>query len=218
MFLILLSKEKWFPAAFILMRFWAKWLCVAAAVFPKIKKEKDWKEIPEPCVYVANHTSYLDIVLSYVTIPRYFIFIGKQELDNAPLFRILFKRMNILVNRKSAIDSHKAFLRANEEIIKGKSIFIFPEATISPDGILMGFKNGAFKLAIDRQVPVVPIIFCNNWKLLKSGGFLTATGRPGTARVIIKSPVSTNNMKEEDLISLREHVRNIIEQALSDNP
>src|ERR1051325_3977943 len=96
-FLILLSNEKWFPAAFRLMRFWAKELCYGAGIFPSVKYEVDLEKIPQPCVLVSNHCSYLDIVLSYVAMPKYFIFVGKQELDKAPLFRIFFRRMNILV-------------------------------------------------------------------------------------------------------------------------
>lgn len=214
-FLILLSREKWFRIAFSLMRFWAKWMCYCAGIIPRIKHETD--EIPSPCIFVSNHCSYLDIPLSYVVIRQYFVFVAKQELQKAPLFRIFFKRMNILVNRKSTLDSHRAYLEAGERIDKGQSVFIFPEATISSSGIMIPFKNGAFKLAIDKQLPIVPLVFRDNWKLLQNGGFFTSHGRPGTTRIIIKKTVSTKGMTISDLIPLREKVRSIIAETLNQN-
>ena len=213
-FLVLLSNEKWFGAAFRLMRFWAKELCYGAGIFPSVKYEIESNKIPQPCVLVSNHCSYLDIVLSYVSFPQYFIFVGKQELDKAPLFRIFFRRMNILVNRKSTVDSHKAYVQAGERIEKGQNVFIFPEATISSNGTLIPFKNGAFKLAIDKQVPIVPLVFPDNWKLLQSGAFLKANGRPGKARVIVREAVPTKGMTNADLIPLREKLKSIIQESL----
>lgn len=213
-FLVLLSRESWFGAAFRLMRFWAKWLCYGAGLFPSVRYEMEIGKIPNPCIFVSNHSSYLDIVLSYVTIPNYFIFVGKQELDKAPLFRLFFKRMHILVNRKSNVDSHRAYLRSGQKIDQGQSVFIFPEATISSSGNLIPFKNGAFKLAIDKQVPVVPIVYFDNWKHLQNGGFLTSNGKPGTLRAVMLPPVETKGMTNVDLLPLREKVKGIIQEAL----
>ena len=213
-FLVLLSNEKRFPLAFRLMRFWGKWICYGGGLLPSAKFEPGAENIPGPCVLVSNHCSYVDIPLSYVFIDRYFVFVGKQELDRAPLFRIFFREMNILVDRKSTVHSHKAYVRAGERISKGENIFIFPEATISSSGSLIPFKNGAFKLAIDKQVPIVPMAFPDNWKRLQSGGFLTSNGSPGRARVIICPPVETKGLTNADLIPLREKVKSIIQNAL----
>jgi len=213
-FLILLSNRSWFGAAFVLMRFWAHWLAYGSGIFLSIKKEIGTNEIPSPCIFVSNHCSYLDIILSYIIIPRYFSFVGKQELDKAPLFRIFFKRMNILVNRSSTVGSHRAFMRVGEEIDKGHSVFIFPEATIASKGMLLPFKNGAFRMAIEKQVPIVPIVYENNWRILQNGGFFTSTGKPGIVKAIFCKPVFTKGMTSADLISLRENVRNNIKQRL----
>lgn len=216
-FLVLLSNENWFGSAFRLMRVWAKWLCYGAGIFPSVKYEINLNEIPRPCVFVSNHCSYIDIILSYVAMPRYFVFVGKQELDKAPLFRIFFRRMNILVKRASNVHSHRAYIQAGERIDKGQGIFIFPEATISSNGTLIPFKNGAFKLAIDKQIPIVPLVFPDNWKLLQSGGFLTSHGKPGRARAIVLNPVETKGMTNADLIPLREKVKNSIQESLDQN-
>lgn len=216
-FFILLSREKWFGSAFSLMRFWATWMCYSSGIFPSVKYEMNPDQFPNPCVFISNHCSYLDILLIYICIPKYFVCVGKQELDKAPLFRIFFRRMNILVNRKSNVESHRAYLRAGETIDKGQSIFIFPEATISSNGTLIPFKNGAFKLAIDKQISIVPLVFPNNWKLLQNGGFLTANGRPGIAKAIVLKSVETKGMTNADLLPLREKVKNIILETLEKN-
>jgi 1-acyl-sn-glycerol-3-phosphate acyltransferase len=199
------------------MRFWATWMCYSSGIFPSVKYEMNPDQFPNPCVFISNHCSYLDILLIYICIPKYFVCVGKQELDKAPLFRIFFRRMNILVNRKSNVESHRAYLRAGETIDKGQSIFIFPEATISSNGTLIPFKNGAFKLAIDKQISIVPLVFPNNWKLLQNGGFLTANGRPGIAKAIVLKSVETKGMTNADLLPLREKVKNIILETLEKN-
>ena len=213
-FFVLLSNQNWFGTAFRLMRVWAKWLCYGAGIVPRVKYEIDVTKIPSPCIFVSNHSSYLDIVLSYVTIPQYFVFVGKQELDKAPLFRIFFRRMNILVNRKSNVDSHRAYVESGRRLDLGQSVFIFPEATISSNGTLIPFKNGAFKLAIDKQVPIVPIVYFDNWKHLQNGGFFKSNGSPGTVRALMLNAVETKGMTNADLIPLREKLKSIIQNTL----
>lgn len=213
-FYLFLSRKQWFPLAFRLKRFWAAWILLIPGIFVRVQGKNNIEHIPQPCIYCSNHVSYLDIVVSYIFIRDYFVFMGKQELNKAPLFRIFFREMNILVDRKSTISSHRAFLRAATELKKGRSVFLYPEGTISSSGKLRGFKNGAFKLAIEQQVPIVPITFLNNWKLLQNGGFFKSHGRPGVSRIVIHEPISTIGMTEDDLVPLRSKVHTIISNDL----
>jgi len=139
---------------------------------------------------------------------------AKFELNKAPLFRIFFKDMQISVDRKSRMDAHRAFLRAGEELDAGHSVFIFPEGTIANEGVLKNFKNGPFKLAIDSQVPILPITFVGNWKLLQNGGFFKSFGRPGFCKAIIHKPINTKGMTEENVVPLREAVYMLFEETL----
>ncbi|CAN5873239.1 lysophospholipid acyltransferase family protein [soil metagenome] len=213
-FAILLSNRKTFHSAFRLMRFWARWILLVPGVFVKVKREIVPEDLPVPCVYVANHSSYLDIVISYIVVPKYMIYMGKMEIEKAPLFRIFFRDMNIYVDRKSRSGSYKAFQTASERLQNGESIFLFPEGTIESKGQLKPFKNGAFRLAIENQVPIVPVTFLDNWKLLQNGGFFKSHGRPGISHCVLHKPVPTKGMKEEDLISLRHTVRETILKTL----
>lgn len=213
-FAILLSGKRNYNAAFCLMRFLARWILFLPGIVVRIKREVPEETLPQPCVYVANHSSYLDTVISYIIIPRLFVQMGKAEIQKAPLLRIFFRDMNIYVDRKSRSGSYAAFREASERLRKGQSVFIHPEGTIESRGQLKLFKNGAFRLAIENQVPIVPVTYMGNWKLLQNGGFFKAHGHPGIARVIVHKPVSTQGMQEEDLVNLRHGVRETIAQTL----
>ncbi len=167
-----------------------------------------------PYIICPNHSSYLDIVLMYSIVPDYFIFMGKGEIKSWPLFNILFtKGMNILVERASKMDSHKAFMKAGEEIDRGSCVVIFPEGTIPKSAPKMkAFKNGAFKLAMEKQVPIVPITYKNNWKLLQPGAVLKAWARPGISKVVVHDPIVPKGNSEEEMVNLRHRAFEIIQK------
>lgn len=196
------------------MQFWARWVAFVPGVFARVKRECPVEELPDSCIYVANHASYLDIVLSYIAIPKYFVYMGKAEIDKAPLLRAFFRDMNIYVDRKSRSGSYAAFQAVSEKLRKGESIFLYPEGSIEARGNLRPFKNGAFKMAIDLQVPIVPVTFRNNWKLLQNGGFFKSHGRPGIALVTVHKPIPTKGLSQEDLVHLRHTVRETIAREL----
>ncbi len=126
--------------------------------------------------------------------------------------------MNIAVNRSSIRDSHKAYRRAQTDLTKGISIAIFPEATIPGCAPTLGpFKTGAFKLAIEQQVPIVPITFLDNWKIFPDHGVNRFLVRPGFCRIIIHKPIPTIGMTEENMTELRQRVHDLISKTLKDN-
>lgn len=200
--------------AFMLKRLWSVLICYPSGIIPVIRYANKKYKFPRPCVIVENHTSYLDIILSALYIHHLALYMGKAELLKAPLFNIFFKKMDIPVNRASRVDAHKAYLATCQAIDDNKSLVIYPEGTISNEGKLRPFKNGAFKLAIEKQVPVVPVVNLNNWKLLQNGGFFKSLGRPGLARIIVLDPIETKGMTEENLVDLREKVHTLIQQTL----
>jgi 1-acyl-sn-glycerol-3-phosphate acyltransferase len=213
LFFIFLSSRKWFPLVFKLKKVWGNLMMVPLGVFYTIER-KSKLDKKRAYVFCPNHTSYLDIFLIYVAIPNYFHTMGKAELKKVPLFSKFFARMNIPVNRKSVKDSHRAFVRAGEDIDKGISVALFPEGTINRNAPAVArFKNGPFRLAIDKQVPIVPITFMNNWKLLPDN-FKTQPGHPGIARVIFHEPIETKGMNEGDLETLKQKVLEVISEPL----
>lgn len=209
-----MAEPRRYPRAFRMMRRWAHIIAFSSGIIPNVKGRSRLGK-KGPFIYCANHHSYLDILMAYLVIPHYFVFLGKREIQDAPLFNVFFRGMNILVDRKSNVDSHKAFLKAGEELDKGNSIFIFPEGgIIFRDPTLHRFKNGAFRLAIEKQVPIVPITYLNNIRLLQTGSFLMADARPGISRVTVHEPIPTEGLNDADLVSLRERCYTVINNEL----
>jgi 1-acyl-sn-glycerol-3-phosphate acyltransferase len=208
------SRHKW---VFLQQRAYSRYICWLSGIFSKIHHEKRLQQVPQKVLYISNHTSYLDIALSYHFVPHFFLFMAKIELLKIPLFRRFFHNYTITVNRKSRNDAYDALKKAGYELDLGNGVFIFPEGTISSNGVPKPFKNGVFKLAIEKQVDIQPIVYLNNWKLLQNGGWLKSYGRPGIAHVIIHEKISTVGMKEEDYVILRDKFRFLLEDTLA-NP
>lgn len=200
--------------AYKLKTLWAYGSCYFSFLFPVVHYEKKF-HWPEKAIIVANHSSYLDIVLVPFYCRNTAIFMGKAELLKVPLFRNFFRYMDIPVNRKSITDSHRAYVRAAEELRKNHMVILFPEGTISPLGVLKPFKEGAFRLAIQEKVPIIPVVYKENWKYLQNGGFLKAPARPGFPRIFIGSPVSTAHLTENQADALKEQIRNFMLDKLN---
>lgn len=178
-------------------------------------KNKHYIKRGQAYIITPNHSSFLDIVILYQTFPQYFVFMGKKSLAKVPIFGIFFKKMNITVDRKSARDGKRSIDKCGNELDKGHSVVMFPEGTISakvPE--LLKFKNGAFKLAIEKQVPVIPITFFTNYKRLEMGGLFSGKAGPGIAKAVIHEPISTIGMTENDAPLLKDRVFKIINDEL----
>jgi 1-acyl-sn-glycerol-3-phosphate acyltransferase len=139
---------------------------------------------------------------------------AKAELMKIPLFKYFFVYLDIPVNRKSVTDAHKAFIEAGKKLDNNMSVVIYPEGTISSDGKLRAFKNGAFKLAIEKKVPIVPVVNLNNWWFLENGGFFKSNGRPGIPRMVIGEVIETTSLTEKDINEIKEKVFNFTKTEL----
>lgn len=218
LFLILLSKKKQYPKAFFLVKIWANWLFLFPGIIKSIKWYTKKEALPSPAIYCSNHTSFLDIMYSYIIIPNYFVSIAKKQLERIPFFSILIRKLNISIDRTSKMESYNAFVESSKYLDEGVSIFLFPEGSISKNAPkLLPFKNGVFKLAIEKQLPIIPITYKNNWKLLQNGSFLKASARPGIARACVHPPILTTGMTLDDVIFLKQKVQSIIEKELEKN-
>ena len=169
-------------------------------------------------IFVANHVSMIDVMLLVSTVRKNpLVFIGKKELDKIPFFGSIYKRTMILVDRSSNESKKKVFEQTKKKLKSGVSIGIFPEGTVpNLDIELAPFKHGAFTIAIEHQVPVVPITFLDNKKLFPwtFGGLLGGSkGRPGKLRVKIHEPIETKGMVKDD----RKELSNVIRKLMLDD-
>lgn len=167
----------------------------------------------EKYVYVANHISYLDTILIYAAIPYYFRTLAKKEMARIPIFGFVYKQIAILVDRSST-ESRAKSMRLMWRAMKHEcSIAVFPEGTFNETGKpLKEFYDGAFRLAINTQTAVLPMVFPDT---VYRWHYSTALGlKPGRNRVVYLEPVSTTGMTMEDLPALKASVHRQMEEAL----
>ena len=210
--IISIAKEKWYPFFFTLARIWSKFILIGMGLGWKITKAQQLEK-GKSYMIIANHTSMIDIMLMLVVIKSNpFVFVGKKELAKIPLFGFFYKRTCILVDRSSAKSRQAVFLRAQRRLQSGLSICIFPEGLVPEEHIeLADFKDGAFRLAINHKIPIVPITFKDNKKRFSYTFF---SGGPGLLRVKIHNFLETANLKIEDTKELNSKAYNIISKSL----
>lgn len=204
---ISILKETWYPYFFAMARIWAKCILFGMGFYYKIEREQEL-DTKKSYMLVANHTSMADIMLMLVTVKNPFVFVGKMELVKIPLFGFFYKRTCILVDRSSQKSRMEVFERAQKRLNQGMSICIFPEGGVPIESIeLDEFKDGAFRLAIEHQIPIVPITFGDNKKRLSYTFF---SGSPGIMRVKIHKFIETVGLQKTAKMELKERTRAVI--------
>ena len=210
--LILTSREKWYPQFFIVARFWARIVLYGMGFVPIVRREGE-RHLERSYMVVANHTSMTDIMLMLHCVKHPFVFVGKKELAKIPIFGFFYKRTCILVDRSSQRSRKEVFDRAHARLQDGTSICIFPEGGV-PDDLsveLDEFKDGAFRLAIDHQISILPLTFFDNKKRFSYQFF---TGSPGKMRVMIHDEIPTKGLTQEHKKELKDKTRKVILSSL----
>lgn len=176
-----------------------------SGIFYRVKHQDpiDWSRTYLIC---ANHTSNLDITALMYACKNDFSFMGKQELLDNPVTGFFFKTVDIPVNRSSKLSAFRAFKKAQECLQAQHSVVIFPEGGISDTfpPKLGTFKNGAFKLALEMQVPILPVVIENAWDIFWDDGSARGS-RPGVIHMQLLAPIETRNYPN-DADTLRDTV------------
>ncbi len=159
-------------------------------------------------IFMANHQSNADIPLLLGRLPAQFRWLAKAELFKIPIFGRAMRGVGYISidrsNRKSAFESLK---QAALTIRNGTSVLIFPEGTRSRDGRILPFKKGGFVLAVDSQVPIVPIIIHGTGGIMPKGRFMI---RPAPVTMAILDPVETADYTRKTKDALLECIRAIL--------
>ena len=205
---ISILKHSWYPVFFKVARIWSGAIIFGIGCYPIITREIKYKK-GESYMFVANHTSMTDIMLMFLSTRSPFVFVGKKELARFPIFGYIYKRTCILVDRANTKSRVEAFRRAEERLNQGLGVCIFPEGGVPEnlDLILDDFKDGAFRLAIEHQIPIAPMTFHDNKTRLPYSFY---KGGPGRMRVKVHLLVPTDGLRLEDRKSLKERTRQII--------
>ena len=214
-FWIFLQKESWKPNAHYLNRVWAKILFFLIGIPVKVQYEFE-PDRNKSYVFCANHFSYFDIAVMGLIIRNYFAFVGKASLKNMPLFGYLFRKLHIMVDRSDPNSRAKSLSRSIKALQSGRSIMIFPEGGIKSKNIPqmhLPLKDGAFVMAIQQQVPLVPISFLNNYKIQHDDELLIY---PQAINAIIHKPIDTTGMTQEDVEGLKNRFFEIVQRAIDE--
>ncbi|WP_395617629.1 lysophospholipid acyltransferase family protein [Aquirufa sp.] len=210
---VFLQRRSWKRVAHRLVRLWGQLFFLFSGI--RIKVTHHFKPDPKQTyVFCSNHFSYVDIAVVVVIIHQFFSFVGKNAMKKIPLFGYLYASLNILVDRNDKNSRASSLSRSLRALQSGRSIVIFPEGGIVFKQLpYMGnpLKDGAFIMAIQQQVPIVPMSFHNNHQIMDEDTLLM---RPGVLHVEIHPPIETLGLTMEDLPVLREKVFESIQNPI----
>jgi 1-acyl-sn-glycerol-3-phosphate acyltransferase len=163
---------------------------------------------------MANHLSFIDGPLLFWLIPHKIRVLLKKEAFRYPVLGLGMRLAGFVpVDRRDFKSGKKSIDRASESIRKkGYSFLIFPEGTRSRDGRIQSFRRGAFFLAVNSQVPVIPVSISGSYELMPKGSFSTKKGR---IKVVFHPEVSVQGLERENIPELMKKTRDLIISGLS---
>ncbi|RZK56729.1 MAG: 1-acyl-sn-glycerol-3-phosphate acyltransferase [Pedobacter sp.] len=167
-------------------------------------------------IYVGNHGSYLDAIAVCIAIPQHFSPLGKIEMTKIPIFGSIYKRIVIMIDRNNKESREFSVNQLKQEIADGQSILIFPEGTMNKTNAeLTEFYDGAFRIAIETQIDIIPFVMINNRKLLPRINPFEA--KPGFVKTIFINSVSVKNLSLTDVPALKKEVFELMKNTILAN-
>lgn len=198
-----------------LCQFWADCMMIFWGI-----RHRNYFESPHDSsrqyVFIFNHISYMDIPIIMKTIRRqHFRILAKAELANIPVFGFLYRNAAVMVDRSSAEKRAKSVQQLKSVIRKGISVVIAPEGTFNTTHQpLKEFYDGAFKIAIETQTPIKPILFLDGYNRFNYQSIFSLS--PGRSRAIYLDEVPVQGLTGKDVKMLKEKIYKIMEQKLID--
>ena len=162
-------------------------------------------------VIIANHFSYIDIpALAALNIP--FKFIGKMQVNNIPVLGYIFKNLHIMVDRDSKESRKQTYIDCFRSLDQGYSIGIFPEGGIKTEKVpkMAPFKNGAFAMALEKQVPILPVSLLGAYKIMKGSFYINWS----PCEIVCHQPINTDGFTTKDVDAFREKCYKILQSEL----
>lgn len=196
-----LFNKKSYSIAYWFHRMWGKSNLFLMGFRCKIEFFKEKKLKNQPYIIIANHTSIIDIMIIYSLFKYPLVFIGKSELVKIPIFGYIYKKSNIILDRNNKLSYIKVLKEAESKIDSGKSICIFPEGGVPHSSFFLApFKNGAFYIAINKQIPILVITIEGMKKFFP---YKLTLGFPGKIFIKQHSIIPTNGLTKNDIIKLK---------------
>jgi len=193
---------------------WGDLAASAAGIDLRVEgQEHLWSH--RPAVFIFNHQSGLELVLMLKLLRRDFTGIAKQELRHNPVFGPLFRAAGVVfVDRSNTAKAIQALGPAVEALRHGRSLIIAPEGTRSTTAHVGRFKKGAFRLAMDADVPIVPVVFRNVLDALPKGAVVV---RPAVVEAVVLPPIDTSSWTLDTLDDRIREVRDRYVEILDES-
>lgn len=164
-------------------------------------------------IFVANHISYLDAPIIVKAIRRPIRALGKTEMANVPIFGFIYKYAVVRVDRGSAENRAKSVRNMKSILNKGISIIVFPEGTFNmTQNPLKEFYDGAFRVAIETQMPIKPILFLDAYNRMNYRSIFSMN--PGKNRVIYLEEIPVDGLTQKDVNLLKQKVYDLMDHKL----
>ena len=193
-------------------RVWVRWIL---ATFQVRIDVAGLENVPThaPIILMSNHQSLADIAAIVSTLPDSvkWRFVAKKELVRVPIFgQALVASGHIIIDRGNRERAVASLRRAAERIRSGISVIVFPEGTRSPEGHLRRFKSGPFHLAVEAQVPIIPVTVSGSQHITPKGPLRVQAGR---VKIVYGKPIPTRGVAIADRKLLAARVRDAIAQG-----
>ncbi|MDR0223647.1 MAG: 1-acyl-sn-glycerol-3-phosphate acyltransferase [Myroides odoratus] len=212
--LVTIWSDQTYPAFYKVARLWARLTFYGMGMSYQIEEAYPLEK-GKSYMFIANHTSMMDIMMMLLLVKdNPFVFVGKKELAKLPIFGFFYKKTCILVDRKDSKSRYQVFQSAQNKLNKGLSICIFPEGGVPDDRsiALDSFKDGAFRLAIDHQIPIAPIAM---GYLKYYFPFQWGIGKPGVVPVVILPPIETKGVGQDHKKEIKDQAYQSIHQVIT---
>lgn len=175
-----------------------------------------YEQKPDPrrrYIFVANHSSYLDSAIVVESIRQPFRPLGKHDMSKIPVFGYIYRVCVIMVDRSDPENRAKSIVRMKSILKKGISILIFPEGTFNmTNKPLKEFYDGAFRIAIETQTPIQPVLFLDAYDRMHYSHFFSLT--PGKCRTVFLQEIPVEGLRSADMKMLKEKVFSAMEKKL----
>jgi 1-acyl-sn-glycerol-3-phosphate acyltransferase len=164
-------------------------------------------------IFVSNHISFLDAAVVVKTYRQPIRALGKKETAGIPVFGYIYKNAIVTVDRGSAEDRSRSVRKLKAVLRKGISILIFPEGTFNETHhALKSFYDGAFRIAIETQTPIKPVLLLDTYNRMPYGKLFTLT--PGRSRAVFMEEIPVAGLTIQDIEALKQKVYMRMEQRL----
>ena len=164
-------------------------------------------------IFVSNHISYLDAAIIVKAFRQPVRPLGRAELSKVPVFGFIYRNAIVTVDRSSPENRAKSVRLLKSVIRKGISVLVFPEGTFNmTHQPLKEFYDGAFRVAIETQTPIKPVLFLDAYSRMQYRSLFSLT--PGSSRIVYMDEIPVKGLTPADVTMLKEKVYKIMENKL----